>query len=140
MALVVVRRVAQLDVAVAVERDAVLGVGQIFGRQPEVERVLRHQIEREPRRIGGAPADSATPSSLPTKEMCPIGYSKSVDAEVEVVDAERLLEHRRVRALRHGHQHRVDVPHVVPADHVGAVGEAARMLIVGATAAAAPPS
>ena len=48
--------------------------------------------------------------------MCPIGYSKSFDAEVEVVERERLLEDRRVRALRDRHEHGVDVTHVVAAD------------------------
>ena len=45
----IIRRVRQDDVAVAIQRHAVLGIGKIFGRQPEIERVLRHDIERQAR-------------------------------------------------------------------------------------------
>ena len=79
---------------------------------------------------GGAPADSATASSLPTNEMCPIGYVQLVVAEVEIVHAECLLEHGRVGHLRDRQQHRVDVPHVVPADDPRSVRQAVRMAIV----------
>ena len=45
----VVGFVRQHDVAIAVERHSIIGVRQIFRGQPEIERVLRHQIEREAR-------------------------------------------------------------------------------------------
>ena len=53
-----------------------------------------------------------------------------VGAEVEVVDAERLLEDRVVRLLRQRDDRLAVVEHVVAADLVGAVGEAVRVLVV----------
>src|SRR5262249_33578609 len=50
MPLLVIGLVAEHDVATAIQRDAVLGVGQVFGCQPEVERVICHQIQGESRR------------------------------------------------------------------------------------------
>src|SRR4030095_6522667 len=47
MPFAIVRRVPQLDVAVMVQGQPLFGVGQILGRQPEVQRVLRHEVERE---------------------------------------------------------------------------------------------
>ena len=51
--------------------------------------------------------------------------------EVEVVNAERLLKHGRVRLLRDREHGRAVVEHVVAADLVGAVGQAPRVLVVG---------
>ena len=52
-------------------------------------------------------------------------------AEIEVVQAQRLLIAGRVRLLRDGQHRLAVVEHVVAADLVGAVGEAARVLVVG---------
>src|SRR3954447_13236467 len=46
----VVVGLGEVDVPLAVDRDAVARVGQVFGGQPEVERVLGDVVEREPRR------------------------------------------------------------------------------------------
>ena len=62
--------------------------------------------------------------------MCPSGRSESVGAPVVVVDAERLLELRRVRRLRDRDHARVDVGHVVAADDVGGVREPVRVAVV----------
>ena len=78
VSLEIIRRVRQHDVAVLVERHAIFRPRQVFGSQPEVQRVLCHLVEMRIRgAIAGAPAERVTPSSLPTKEMCPIGYGKS---------------------------------------------------------------
>ena len=61
--------------------------------------------------------------------MLPSGYSDSA-GEVEVVQPERLLEDGRVLVLREGEHRLAVVEHVVPADLVGAVGEALRVLVV----------
>ena len=66
-----------------------------------------------------------------------MGYVPVLRAEVEVVHRQRLLEDRRVRALRDRHQHRIDVAHVVAADDVRAVGQALRMACRWPSAAAA---
>ena len=73
------------------------------GRSSEVSQksseCLRHQVEREAGRDRRRAASSVSPSSLPTNEIWPIGYSQSCDAEVEIVHRKRLLKHRRIRAL-----------------------------------------
>ena len=53
-----------------------------------------------------------------------------VASEVEVVQAERLLEDRRVLVARQGEHRRAVVEHVVASDLVGAVGESARVAVV----------
>ena len=61
--------------------------------------------------------------------MCPSGKSKSSDAPVIVVDPERLLKARGVGRLGDRDHARVDVGHVVAADHVGGVGQPARVAV-----------
>ena len=63
--------------------------------------------------------------------MLPSGYSKSSLAEVEVVEAERLLEDRRVLLLGQGEHGLAVVEGVVAPDLVGAVGQAVRVLVGG---------
>ena len=41
----VVRLVLQDDLAVAIDRNPIVRVGQIFGSEPEIERMFAHQIE-----------------------------------------------------------------------------------------------
>ena len=60
--------------------------------------------------------------------------------EVEVVDAQRLLIAGRVRLLRDRQHRLVVVAHVVAPHLVGAVGEAARVLVVARRRAAGGPS
>src|ERR1051325_7992588 len=50
MAFLVIGLVTQHDLPAAIQRDAVFWVVQIFGCQPEVERVIGHQIQGESRR------------------------------------------------------------------------------------------
>src|SRR6266478_3331848 len=52
MAFVVIGRIAEDNVAFAVQRDAVFRIGQVFGSEPEVKRMVGHQVERETRRDG----------------------------------------------------------------------------------------
>ena len=54
-----------------------------------------------------------------------MGIVPVVGAVIEVVHRKRLLEDHRVGALRNGHEDGIDVAHVVAADDVGAVGQAA---------------
>jgi len=46
VSLVIVGRIRQDDVAVAVESHAIVRIGQVLGREPEVEGVPGHEIER----------------------------------------------------------------------------------------------
>ena len=50
MTFFVVRLVLQNDLALAVDRDAIVRIGQIFRGEPEIERMFAHQIERPFRR------------------------------------------------------------------------------------------
>ena len=50
VAFLVVWLVLQNDLAVAVERDPIVRVGQILGGEPEIERMFAHQIQRPFRR------------------------------------------------------------------------------------------
>jgi hypothetical protein len=69
----IVRFIAQDNVALPVKADAIRWIGQVFRGQPEVERVFGHQVERPPGGQHWGPAFNVSASSLPTKEMCPIG-------------------------------------------------------------------
>src|SRR5207249_6885022 len=51
--LLVVGPVGEHDVALPVERHAIVRIGQVLRGEPEVERVPRHEIERPARRDGG---------------------------------------------------------------------------------------
>ena len=84
-----------------------------------------------PGTIAGAPADSAIGVQLADERDVPHRVLELVVAEVEVVHAERLLKHGRVRRLRDGQQHRIHVPHVVTADDARRVGQAVGVTIVG---------
>jgi hypothetical protein len=98
--LLVVGRVRQADVAVVRERHAVVGCRQILGRQPEVDRVGGDIGQRELRGEHGL-------ERLLALEHLGVGLADHLDVahrvvepghpEVEVVDAQCLLEDRLVR-------------------------------------------
>src|SRR5437867_11336926 len=52
VSLAIVRRVAENDLAVAVEGDPIVRVRQVLGGEPEVDRVLTHELQGPPRRDG----------------------------------------------------------------------------------------
>src|SRR6185369_7573100 len=54
-----------------------------------------------------------------------------VGAVVKVVDRKGFLKDDGVGALGHRHQNGIHVAHIVTPDHVGAVGKAAGMAVVG---------
>src|SRR6266481_722159 len=68
----VVRLVLQDDLAVAIDRNPIVRVGQIFGRKPEIQRMFAHQIEcpfrRHFRRAGFERLDRASR----TESTCPM--------------------------------------------------------------------
>ena len=63
--------------------------------------------------------------------MLPSGHSRPLPAQIEVVEGQRLLEHRVVALLAERHHGLAVVEHVVAAHLVGAVGQAGRMLLGG---------
>ena len=58
------------------------------------------------------------------------GVVPCIRGEVEIVHAQSFLENGRVGIAGDGEEHGIVVAHVVPADHIGTVGKAARMLAV----------
>src|SRR5215469_13237407 len=49
----IVRRVRKHNFPIPVDRHAIVRVRQVLGSEPEIERMLSHQLKREPRRNGG---------------------------------------------------------------------------------------
>ena len=131
--LVVVRLVGDVDVAVTVDRDPIVWVGQVLGGQPEVDGVGGDLVEAPVRSELGQ-------CGLLTLHRRAVGLADHLDvpewpavagaAEVEVVEAERLLEHRVVALLGQRHHGLGVVVHVVAPDLVGAVGEPVGMPVV----------
>ena len=119
--------------AFAVDGHAVLGQRQVFGREPEVDRVLRDLLERPAGcelRLDRLLAAEHRRLRLPDHLDVPERIVVVVAAEVEVVQPERLLEDRRVLVARERQHRLARVEHVVAADLVGAVREAVRVLVV----------
>src|SRR3989475_340849 len=129
--LLVVRLVAEDDVAGPVEGDAVVRVREILGGEPEVQRVLGHELERPARRDRRRAGLERVPVELPDKGDVAHRELPLLRAEVEIVQRECLLEDRRVGTLGEGHEHRVDMAHVVAPHDVRAVGQALRVLVIG---------
>jgi len=123
MAFLVVRPVREHDIAGPIEGDAVVAIGQILGGEPEVQRMSCHQVERPARRERGRAGPERRGVQLTHEGDVSHGVAPVVGAEVEVIHSECLLEHRRVWALGDGHEHRIDVAHVMTAHNVRAVGE-----------------
>ena len=130
VALVIVGCVREPDGAVAVHRHAIVRVRQVFRGEPEIERVLRHQLERHPRDERGRAGRQHVTVGLSHEGDVPHRVGPLLRAEVEVVDCERLLEARRVGALGERQVHRVDVRHVMPSHDARAVRQALRMPVV----------
>ena len=130
---VVGRRVGEVDVAVAVDGDPVVRLGEVLGGEPEVEGVAGDLGQREVRgqlgelgflalhRFGVGLADHLDVAGRPVVVGRP---------EVEVVEPDRLLEDGVVGFLGQGDDRLAVVEHVVAADLVGAVGEAVGVLVV----------
>ena len=108
------------------------GSRKILGREPEVDRVERHLLERPRRRelrLARLLAAEHRRLRLADHLDVPEREVEVVRAEVEVVQAERLLEDRRVLLAREREHGLARVERVVAADLVGAVGEAVRVLV-----------
>src|SRR5438309_467237 len=62
---------------------------------------------------GGAPGLSVAPSSFPTKEIVANGNLHSLEPKLESLSGSVFWKAVRVGTLGEGHQHRVDMAHVV---------------------------
>ena len=112
----VVVGLGQVDVPLAVDRGAVVRVGEILGREPEVERVLGDVVEREPRREAWCAGAKDRAISFTEHLDVPEREDRVLGAPVKVVEPERLLELCPVRRPRHRDHGAVQVGHVMPPD------------------------
>ena len=124
---------ARWTLRVAVERDPVLGHREVLGGEPEVDGVLgdvaEAPVRREHRELGLLALHRlrvrlADHLDVAGRPLVVVG------GEVEVVDAERLLEDGLVELLRERDDRLAVVEHVVATDLVGAVGEPVRVPVV----------
>ncbi len=130
----VVGSVGERDAAVAIDGDPIVGLGQILGRQPEIDGVAGDFVQgaigrqRGQQRLLG-PVHSAQRLADHLDIAHRVGEVRH--AKIEVVQRQGLLEHRVVGRQRQ-RQHRLAVvKHVVAADLVRAVGQPVGMAVVG---------
>ncbi|MCG3163383.1 MAG: hypothetical protein JMDDDDMK_04780 [Acidobacteria bacterium] len=129
----IVGRVREDNVALTVDGDAIVRIGQVFGSQPEIERMPGHQIQREAGGDGRRARRERHAVELADERDVAHREFPILRSEIEIVQAERLLKRRRVRAFRNGKQHRIDVAHVMPPDRVAGIGQPARMFVARRT-------
>ena len=118
----------------AVQGDAVLRPRQVLGREPEVDRVASHVVQGpRGRELGLERLLAAVHRRRRLADHLDVAQRvvEVVAAEVEVVEAERLLEDRRIRLLGEGQHGPAVVERVVASELVGPVGEAVRVLLGG---------
>ncbi len=126
-------RVAESDAAVAFQGDPVIRPGQVLGAEPKIDRVLRQQLQRPQRRQLGDVLFAPEHGRLRLANHLDVAERVvgARSAEVEIVEAQRLLIAGRVRFLRDGKDGLIVVGHVIAAHLIRAVGEPARVLVVG---------
>ena len=121
-----------MDGAVRAEGDPVIWLRQVLGGQPEVHGVLGDVAQRPGRReLGLERFLAAEHLRLRLADHLDVAH-RVVEvraAEVEVIDAEGLLEDGRVRVLGQGEHGLAVVVHEVAADLIGAVGQPVRVLV-----------
>lgn len=128
VAFAVIFRVTELDLPVFAHCDAVIRIGEVFRRQPEVDGVVRHVVQDESRSGKGGIGF----------EHIAIGFSEHLDmpqrilrigsAEVKIVDRHRLLKLRGVGLSRQSDHRGIVMAHVMSADAIGAICKAGWML------------
>src|SRR5438067_920799 len=74
-----VRLVLRTVAAFAMDREGIFRLGKVFEVSQKSSECAAMASRVNPGAIAGAPPRSVTPSSLPTNDMCPIGYSHSSD-------------------------------------------------------------
>ena len=126
-------RIADRDVAVMRQGDAVFREREILGRQPEVDRVTG-DVTQCPggREAGLTRLLAAEHRCLRLADHLDIAQriTELLVTQVEVVDAQRLLKDGGVLLLGQCQHRLAVVEHVIAADLVGAVGQAVGVLFV----------
>jgi hypothetical protein len=130
VAFFIVRSVLKYDVAIAIQHNSVIRVRQVLGREPEVERMSAHQLERPARRDRWCPGFECLAIELANERDVTHWIGPLFRAVVKIIHRKSLLKHCRVRTFRYGHQHGVDMPHVMAAYDAGAVRQTVPMFVV----------
>src|SRR5437867_12749826 len=97
--LFVVGRIRKPRLPAALHGHAVRRIRQVFRGEPEVERVLRHLVERPARRELGRARRQHVRVGLADERDVAERIFPVVRAVIVIVQGERLLEHGRIRAL-----------------------------------------
>src|SRR5207249_10171315 len=114
----IVERVTNDNFTLAIHRDAIIGIGQVLRRKPEVQRMLRHQIKSPSRRnLWRARAQSVS-VELADKRNVAHRVLPILRSQVEVIHGQRLLKDGWVWTLRKSHHYRIDVAHVVSSNYI----------------------
>ena len=92
--------------------------------------MLRHDVERHAGHDGWRAGGQRNGVQLADERNMPHRVLEFIVAEVEVVDAKRLLKHGRVGRLRNGEQHGIHMAHVVSAYDARPIGQPLRVTIV----------
>src|ERR1700756_2018858 len=98
MCSLIIGTITQQYLSVAVQRDTIVRIGKIFRSKPEVERVLRHRVERPPRRDRGRSCAQGFRVKLANEGDVTHRERPILRAEIEIVDGKSLLKDRWIRA------------------------------------------
>ena len=109
----VIRFIAELDLAISRDRDAVVWIGQIFRCHPEIQRVLRHKLQRESRSNLRSSGGEDLGVGFTHKRDVAHGEIPIFRCKIKIIQAEGLLENRWVLTSGQGKHYRIDVAHVV---------------------------
>src|SRR6516225_2723976 len=130
VSLLVIWLVAEHDSSVAPRGDPIVRIRQILRRQPKIERMGGHYLKRRLWGNGRCASFQRFTIELANKRNMSHRVLPFLRAEIKVIYGKRLLEDGRIGAFGNSHENGIDVPHVVPANDIGAVCESARVLVI----------
>ncbi len=130
----VIRCVAQSDLPFLVDGDAVVGIRQVFGGEPEIDGMMRDILQREHRRqlcLNGLFA--FVHGCLGLADHLDVAHRvlETLHAKVKVIQPKCFLELGRVGFFRDSKYCHTVVVHIVAPDLVGAIGKPIGMLVIG---------
>ena len=126
----VVQLVADFDFVFTIHGHTIFRVRQIFGGEPEIQRVFRHQIQRPARRNSRRTGFQRVSIKFAHERNVAHRIFPVLRSEIEIIYCQSLLKDGWVWALRQRHQNRIDVAHVVTADDVRTVSQTIRVTVV----------
>src|SRR6516162_4732131 len=130
MSFLVIWPVAEHNLSVASHGDPIVGIRQILRGQPKIDRMGGHQLKRPFWRHGRGASLQRFTIELANKRNMSHRVLPFLRGKIKVIYGKRLLEDGRIGAFGNSHENGIDVPHVVPANDIGAVCESARVLVI----------